>query len=182
MSTRRAYHDTYKHVTNFLHAVHAHVALTTPLRNVACEHKAVTAEIRAIGLQPDGKPMLLNWVSASRELRLLKQFRQEHCPMIDQNLNSCDSVGPALRAKVRVEVHQHIANLPWLQVGQQGAITSVRKDVIYVTLDALAAPLQVTTVLTAAATLIVIYNKSNINHRPPPSTATATHRTCQGIS
>jgi len=42
----------------------------------------------------------------------------------------------------------------WLQVGQQGTITSVRKDVVlYVTLDVSQALLQVTTVMTAAATL-----------------------------
>ena len=31
-----------------LHAVEEYVATTTPLRNVACERKAVTAEMRAI--------------------------------------------------------------------------------------------------------------------------------------
>jgi len=49
-----------------LHAVEVHVAPTTPLRNVGCERKAVTAEMRAIGLHPDSKQMLLNQVSASR--------------------------------------------------------------------------------------------------------------------
>jgi hypothetical protein len=95
-----------------LHAVEEYVAPTTPLRNVACERKAVTAEMRAIGLHPDGKKMLLNRVSASRALRLLKRFRQGYCPMIGQTFSSCDPVPPALRAKVRIEVHQHIVNLP----------------------------------------------------------------------
>ena len=45
--------------------------------------------------------------------------------MIGQTLSSCDPVPPALRAKVRIEVHQHIANLSWLKVGRQGTITSV---------------------------------------------------------
>jgi len=65
-------------------------------------------------------------------------------------------------------VHRHIVNLPWLQVGQQGTITSVRKDVIYVTLDAFTAPMQVTTVLTAAATLLGIYTGPHLAP-PPPS-------------
>jgi len=95
--------------------------------------------------------------------------------MIGQKFDSCDTVPPALRAKVRVEVHEHIANLPWLQVGQQCTITSVRKDVIYVTLDALPAPLQVTTVLTAA-------NIAWYIHRSPPGTATATHPVSRYIS
>jgi len=37
-----------------------YVAPTTPLRNVACERKAVTAELRAIGLRSDDKHTLLN--------------------------------------------------------------------------------------------------------------------------
>ena len=63
-----------------------YVAPTTPLRNVGCERKAVTAKMRAIGVRPDGKQMLLNRVSASRALRLLKHFRQGYCPMIEQKL------------------------------------------------------------------------------------------------
>ena len=82
--------------------------------------------------------------------------------MIGQTFISCDPVPPALRAKVRIEVQQHIVNIPWLQVGPQGTITSVRKDVIYVTLDALPAPVQVITVLTTAANCLV-YTKA-----PPP--------------
>ena len=50
------------------------VAPTTLFRNVACERKVVTAELLAIGLRPDGKHTLLNWVLASRALRLLKMF------------------------------------------------------------------------------------------------------------
>jgi len=57
-----------------LDAAEVYVAPTTPLRNVACERKVVTAEMRAIGLRPDDKQMLLNRVSASKALRLLKQF------------------------------------------------------------------------------------------------------------
>ena len=57
----------------------AFVAPTPTLRNVACERKAVTAEMRAIGLWPHGKQMLLHQVSASRALGLLKQFRQGYC-------------------------------------------------------------------------------------------------------
>jgi len=45
-----------------------YVVPTTPLRNVACERKAVTAEILAIDLRPDGNQMLLKRVSASRAL------------------------------------------------------------------------------------------------------------------
>jgi len=60
--------------TRLLHAVEVCVAPTTPLRNVAFERKAVTAEMQAIGLHPDGKQMLLNRVSASRAVRLLKRF------------------------------------------------------------------------------------------------------------
>jgi len=103
---------------------------------VAYERKAVTAEMRAIGLRPDGKQMLLYRVSASRALKLLKKFRQGYCPLIGQTFNRCDPVPPALRAKVRIEVHQQIVNLLWLQVGQQGTIPSVRQDILYVTLDA----------------------------------------------
>jgi len=110
-----------------LDAPDAYAAPITPLRNMACERKAVTAEMRAIGLRPDGKQMLLNRVSASRTLRLLKKFRQGYCPMIGQKFSSCDPVPPALHTKVRIEVHQPIVNLPWLQAGQQGTITSVRK-------------------------------------------------------
>ena len=51
-----------------LNAPDAYAAPITPLRNVACERKSVTAEMRAIGLRPDGKQMLLNRVSASRAL------------------------------------------------------------------------------------------------------------------
>jgi hypothetical protein len=88
--------------------------------------------------------------------------------MIGQNFSSCDPVPPALRAKVRIEVHQHMVNLPWLQVGQQGTITSLRKNVLYVTLDALSAPLPVTTVLTAAATLLGMYTGPQPVLPPPP--------------
>jgi len=151
-----------------LDAVEVYVAPTTLLRNVACERKAVTTEMRAIGLRPDCKQMLLKRVLASRALRLLKQFRQGYCPLMGQAFSSCDPVPPAPRAKVRIEVHRHIVHLPWLQVGQQGTITSVRKDVIYVTLDALPAPLQVTTVLTAAATLLGIYTGPHPVPPPPP--------------
>jgi len=112
------------------------VAPIPPLRNVVYERKAVTAEMRAIGLRPDGKQMLLYRVSASRALKLLKKFRQGYCPLIGQTFNRCDPVPPALRAKVRIEVHQQIVNLLWLQVGQQGTIPSVRQDILYVTLDA----------------------------------------------
>jgi len=84
--------------------------------------------------------------------------------MIGQTFISCDPVPPALRAKVRIEVQQHIVNIPWLQVGLQGTITSVRKDVIYVTLDALPAPVQVITVLTTAANCLV-YTKAPTRHR-----------------
>jgi len=121
--------------------------------------------MRAIGLRPDSKQMLLNRVSASKTLRLLKKFRQGYCPMIGQKLSSCDSVSPTLHTKVRIEVHQPVVNLLWLQVGQQGTITSVRKDVIYVTLDASPAPLHVTFVLTAAATLLGF---DTYIHSPPP--------------
>ena len=58
--------------TRLLDAVKVYVAPTTPLRNVVCERKAVTAEMRAIDLHPDDKQTLLNRVSASRALRLLK--------------------------------------------------------------------------------------------------------------
>jgi len=124
------------------HVVELYVAPIAPLRNVACKRKAVTSEMWAIGLRLDGKQMLLKRVSAARALRLLKQFRQGYCPMIGQKFSSCDPVPPTLH----IEVHQPIINLPWLQVGQQGTITSVRKDVIYETLDAFSAPLHVTTV------------------------------------
>jgi len=148
-----------------------YVAPTAPpgLRNVAFERKAMTAELRAIGLRPDGKEMLLKRVSASRALRLLKKFRQGYCPIIGKKFSSCDPVPPTLRTNVRIEVHQPIANLPWLQVGQQGTITSARKDVIYVTLDALPAPLQVTSVLTATATLLGIYTGPHSVPPPPPT-------------
>jgi len=63
---------------------------------------------------------------------------------------------------------QHIINLPWLQVGRQGTITSVQKNIIYVTLDALSAPLPVTTVLSAAATLLGIYTGPQPVLSPPP--------------
>jgi len=151
-----------------LDEVDAYVAPISPLRNVAYERKAVTAEMRAIGLRPDGKQMLLYRVSASRALRLLKKFRQGYCPLIGQTFSRCDPVPPALRAKVRIEVHQQIANLPWLQVGQQGTITSVRKDILYVTLDAPQALLQVTTVMTAAATLLDMYTGPPPVLLPPP--------------
>jgi len=150
-----------------LDALDAFAAPITPLRNVACERQAVTSEMRAIGLRPDGKQMLLDRVPASRALRLLKQFRQGYCPLIGQTFSSFNPVPPALRAKVRIEVYQHIVSLPWLQVGQQGTITSVRKDGIYVTLDAFSAPLQATTVLKAAATLSGIY--TGPHPVPPPS-------------
>jgi len=78
-----------------LDASEAYVAPATPLRNVACERKAVTAEMRAIGLCPDGNQMLLKRVSASRALRLLQQFRQGLCPMIGQKFSSCEPVPPA---------------------------------------------------------------------------------------
>jgi len=49
-----------------LDASEVYVPRTTPLRNVACERKTVAAEMRAIGLRPDGNHMLLKQVSASR--------------------------------------------------------------------------------------------------------------------
>jgi len=152
-----------------VHAMDVYVAPTTPLRNVACERKAVTAEMWATGFHPDGKQTLLKRVSASRALRLLKQFRQGYCLLIGQTFSSCDPAPPALRAKVRIEVCHLIVSLPWLQVGQQGTITSVRKDVIHVTLDALPAPLHVTTFLTAAATLLGIYAGPHSVPPPPPT-------------
>jgi len=94
-----------------LDAVDAYVVPILPLRNVAYERKAVTAEMRAIGLRPDGKQMLLHRVLASRALRLLKKFRQGYCPLIGATFSSCDPVPPALHAKVRIEVHQQVANL-----------------------------------------------------------------------
>jgi len=127
--------------STLLDAVDAYVAPIPHLRNVAYESKAVTTEMRAIGLRPDGKQMLLHRVSASRALKLLKKFRQGYCPLIGQTFSRCNPVPPALRAKVRIEVHQQVANFPWLQVGQQGTITSVRQDILYVTLDAPQAPL-----------------------------------------
>ena len=89
--------------------------------------------------------------------------------MIGQKFSSCDLVPPTLHTKVRIEVHQPIVNLPWLQaqVGQQCTITSVRKNVIYVTLDAPSAPLQVTTVLTAAK-LLGMYTGPHLILSPPP--------------
>jgi len=99
-------------LARLLDVVELYVAPTAPLRNVACERKAVTAEMRAIGLRPDGKQILLKRVSASRALQLLKQFRQGYCPMIGQKFSSCDPVPPTLRTKVRIEVHQPIVNLP----------------------------------------------------------------------
>jgi len=98
----------------------------------------------------------------------LKQFQQGYCPLIGQTFSSYDPDPPALRAKDCIQVHQHIANLPWLQVGRQGTITPVRKDVIYVTLDAPPAPLHVTTVMTAVATLLGIY--AGPPPVPPPPT------------
>ena len=85
-------------------AVEVCVAPTAPLRNVACERKAVTAEMRAIGLHPDGKQTLLKRISVPRALRLLQKFRQGYCSLIGQTFSSCDPVPPALRAKVRIEV------------------------------------------------------------------------------
>ena len=84
-----------------------------------------------------------------------------------QTSSSCYPGPPALRAKVRIEVYQRILSLPWLQVGQQGTITSVRKNVIYVTLDVFPAPLQVTTVLTATAKLLGIYTGPHLVPPPP---------------
>ena len=95
--------------------------------------------------------------------------------MIGQKFSSCDPVPPTSHTKVRIEMHQPVVNLPWLQVGQQGTITSVRKDVIYVTLDAPPAPLHVTTVLTAAATLLGIYTGSPPTPPPPPIQHTKVH-------
>jgi len=86
-----------------LDVVEIYVAPATPLRNVARERKAVTAGMRVIGFCPDGKQMLLNRVSASRALRLLKPFRQGYCPLIGKTFSSCDPVPPALRAEVCIE-------------------------------------------------------------------------------
>jgi len=69
---------------------------------------------------------------------------------------------------VRIEVCHHIVSLSWLQVGQYGTITSVRKDVIYMTLDAPLAPMQVTTVLTTVATLLDICTGPHPILPPPP--------------
>jgi len=98
--------------TKLLDALYAYAGPITPLRNVACERKAVTAEMQAIGLHPDDKQMLLNQVSASKALRLLKKFRQGYCPMIGQKFNSCDPVPPTFHTKVRIEVHQPFVSLP----------------------------------------------------------------------
>jgi len=64
--------------------------------------------------------------------------------MIGHTFSSCDPVSLALLAKVRNEVHLPLPTLPWLQVGQQGAITPVRKDVIYVDAFKLTLSLEVT--------------------------------------
>jgi len=93
-----------------LDAVNAYVAPIPPLRNVAYEGKVVTAEMRAIGLRPDGKQMLLHRVSASRALQLLKQFRQGYCPLIGQTFSGCDPVPPhcALRFALKYTKKLHI--------------------------------------------------------------------------
>jgi len=64
------------------------------------QYNPLTAEMRAIGLRPDGKQMLLNRVSASRTLQLLKKFQQGYCPMIGEKFSSCDPVPPTLHTKV----------------------------------------------------------------------------------
>ena len=43
-----------------LHAVEVYVAPSTPLRNVGCERKAVTAGLRAIGLEDNGAQFLIS--------------------------------------------------------------------------------------------------------------------------
>jgi len=45
--------------------------------------------------------------------------------MIGQKSSSCEAVPLSLRAKVRIEVHQHIETLPCLKADQHGTITSV---------------------------------------------------------
>jgi len=50
---RRSERVTQQHA-KLLDAVKVYVVPTTPLRNMACERKAVTAEMRAIGLRPEG--------------------------------------------------------------------------------------------------------------------------------
>jgi len=58
-STRRRSARVTRQPATLLDAADAYVAAIPPLRNVAYECKAVTAEMRAIGLRPDGKQMLL---------------------------------------------------------------------------------------------------------------------------
>ena len=54
--------------TKLLDAPDAYAGPISPLRNVACERKAVTAEMRNIVLRPNAKQMLLNQVSVSKTL------------------------------------------------------------------------------------------------------------------
>jgi len=51
---RRSERVTQQHA-KLLDDVKVYVVPTTPLRNVACKRKAATAEMRAIGLRPEGK-------------------------------------------------------------------------------------------------------------------------------
>ena len=54
--------------TKLVDALDAYAGPISPLINVACERKTVTAEMRVIDLRPDDKQMLPNLVSASKTL------------------------------------------------------------------------------------------------------------------
>jgi hypothetical protein len=91
--------------------------------------------------------------------------------MIGQEFSSCDPVPPTFHTKVRTEVHQPFVNLPWLQVGQRGTITSVRKEAIYVT----GRP------SSTSARDYCLDSSNNLAwyiQRPPPHTTTVTHPAC----
>jgi len=97
------------------------------------ERRAVTAELRAIGLQPDVKRTLLLRVPASAANKLLASFRRDQPFMVGHTFWHCDPILPRMAAGVNIEVTTLIPEFQWLRVGDRGKITQIRQDTVHVT-------------------------------------------------
>ena len=81
------------------------------------ERRAVTAELRAIGLQPDVKRTLLLWVPASAANKLLASFRRDQPFMVGHTFWHFDLILPRMSAGVTIEVTTLIPEFLWLRGG-----------------------------------------------------------------
>ena len=81
------------------------------------ERRAVTAELRAIGLKPDVKRTLLRQVPASIANKPLASFCRDQPFMVGHTFWHFDPILPMVAAGVNIEVTTLIPEFLWLRVG-----------------------------------------------------------------